>query len=283
MPFRDEWFAPHYEFRFPLLGQITRDGVHLELRQAIEPWHVLGEETTQAGTARYVDSSLERVQVKVSGLIDPRYAVTCNGRLVPLHPTGVDGEYVAGVRYRAWQPPSCLHPTIAVHAPLVFDVYDRWMQRSLGGCTYHVAHPGGRSYDTFPVNANEAEGRRISRFSPLGHTTGAMPLPLGEVYPEAPLTLDLRQPAPMVGNVVERKPPERGTRPVGLNGSQTGRVQRPVLAVAPDRNVCLSRLVCQPLAARIRSRRKATIRRSAMMKIQRTRRCTDCPRRDIPA
>jgi uncharacterized protein (DUF2126 family) len=204
-PFCDEWFAPHYEFRFPLLGSITRDGVHIELRQAIEPWHVLGEETTAAGTARYVDSSLERVQVKVSGLIDPRHVVTCNGRMVPLHPTGIEGEYVAGVRYRAWQPPSCLHPTIPVQAPLVFDLFDRWMQRSLGGCVYHVAHPGGRSYDTFPVNANEAEGRRISRFFAIGHTPGSMPTPVGQLHSEAPLTLDLRRLPPESGEMIETK------------------------------------------------------------------------------
>ena len=204
-PFCDEWFAPHYEFRFPPLGSITRDGVHIELRQAIEPWHVLGEETTAAGTARYVDSSLERVQVKVSGLIDPRHVVTCNGRMVPLHPTGIEGEYVAGVRYRAWQPPSCLHPTIPVQAPLVFDLFDRWMQRSLGGCVYHVAHPGGRSYDTFPVNANEAEGRRISRFFAIGHTPGTMPKPVGQLHSEAPLTLDLRRLAPESGEMIETK------------------------------------------------------------------------------
>ncbi len=190
--FRREWYAPHLEFRFPLLGQVTRDGVHLELRQALEPWHVLGEETNQGGTARYVDSSVERIEVKVRGLIDSRHVITCNGRAVPLHATGVEGEFVAGVRYRAWQPPACLHPTIAVHAPLVFDVYDRWMQRSLGGCVYHVAHPGGRSYDIFPVNANEAEGRRINRFFAIGHTPGAMPAPLGEERPETPRTLDLR-------------------------------------------------------------------------------------------
>ena len=201
--FCDDWFAPHHEFRFPLLGSITRDGVQIELRQAIEPWHVLGEETSAGGTARYVDSSLERVQVLVRGLIDPRHVVTCNGRRVPLHPTGVTGEYVAGVRYRAWQPPSCLHPTIPVHAPLVFDLFDRWMQRSLGGCAYHVAHPGGRAYDTFPVNANEAEGRRIARFLPLGHTPGAMPPPLAQTQPETPLTLDLRQAPPATGALVE--------------------------------------------------------------------------------
>jgi uncharacterized protein (DUF2126 family) len=191
---QDAWFAPHLEFRFPPLGEVTYRGVHLELRQAIEPWHVLGEEVSSAGTARYVDSSLERLQVKVMGMTDTRHLVVCNGRRVPLHPTGINGEFVAGVRYRAWQPPSCLHPTIPIHTPLVFDMLDTWTGRSVGGCTYHAAHPGGRSFDTLPVNANEAEGRRIARFFPFGHTPGSFTVPPLERQAECPLTLDLRQP-----------------------------------------------------------------------------------------
>jgi uncharacterized protein (DUF2126 family) len=190
------WFAPHLEFRFPLLGGVAYRGLTLELRTAIEPWHVLGEEAAAGGTARYVDSSVERVQVKVQGLTDPRHVVTCNGRRVPLHPTGTNGEFVAGVRFRAWQPPSCLHPTIGVHTPLVFDVLDTWNDRSIGGCTYHVAHPGGRSFETFPVNAREAESRRIARFIPFGHSPGAAPVPPAEPSAEFPLTLDLRRPQP---------------------------------------------------------------------------------------
>ncbi|WP_254513570.1 transglutaminase family protein [Anatilimnocola floriformis] len=192
-PLQEAWFAPHLEFRFPLLGEISQRNVKLELRQAIEPWHVLGEESSSSGTARYVDSSVERLQVKVTGLTDSRHVIACNGRRVPLHPTGVNGEFVAGVRYRAWQPPSCLHPTIGSHAPLVFDLLDTWLNRSIGGCTYHVAHPGGMSYDTFPVNANAAEGRRHSRFLAMGHTPGSgFVMPTEERIPEAPLTLDLR-------------------------------------------------------------------------------------------
>nr|WP_276583446.1 transglutaminase family protein [Pseudomonas sp. RIT-PI-S] len=191
--FAPEWFAPHMEFRFPKVGDYAVAGIELELRQALEPWHVLGEEGTAGGTVRYVDSSLERLQVKVSGIAPQRYVLTCNGVPVPLRSTGRVGEFVAGVRYRAWQPANALQPTIAVHAPLVFDLVDTWTQHSMGGCQYHVTHPGGRTYDTFPVNANEAESRRLARFFRLGHTPGTIELPPLHVDDEFPLTLDMRQ------------------------------------------------------------------------------------------
>ncbi|WP_439579673.1 DUF2126 domain-containing protein [Elioraea sp.] len=187
------WFAPHVEFRFPTIGSIAVRGMEVELRRALEPWHVLGEEATTGGTARYVDSSVERVQAKVSGWVEERFVLACNGVAVPLQPTGTEGEYVAGVRFKAWAPPSALHPTIGAQVPLVFDVYDTWTGRSLGGCSYHVAHPGGRSYETFPVNANEAEARRRSRFFAHGHTPGLMARPRGGVSREHPRTLDLRR------------------------------------------------------------------------------------------
>jgi uncharacterized protein (DUF2126 family) len=197
--FDAEWFAPHFEFRYPALGRAHHAGIDIEIRQATEPWYVLGEEGSPGGTARYVDSSVERVQVKVEGLTSSRFAVTCNGRRLPLQFTGRQGEHVAGVRYRAWQPASCLHPTIPVHAPLIFDVVDTWAGRSVGGCSYHVSHPGGRTFETFPVNANEAEARRAARFFEIGHTPGAMAVPVVEENPDFPLTLDLRRPAPAPG------------------------------------------------------------------------------------
>ena len=192
-PFRWEWFAPHFEFRFPRVGTVAYAGVEMELRTALEPWHVLGEEPGGGGTVRFVDSSVERLQVKVSGVVDGRHAVACNGHPVPLHPTGRSGERVAGVRFRAWQPPRCLHPTIGVHTPLVFDVVDLWSGRSLGGCTYHVGHPGGRNYDAPPVNPLEAESRRKARFEPMGHTQGAFELADPKRPLDLPMTRDLRR------------------------------------------------------------------------------------------
>lgn len=192
-PLRTSWFEPHFEFRFPLYGTVEHRGLQLELRQAIEPWHVLGEEPGAGGTVRYVDSSVERLQVLVRGMVDPRHIVAVGGVRVPLHPTGTNGEFVAGVRYRAWQPPSCLHPTIGVHSPLVFDIFDTWSGRSIGGCTYHVAHPGGRAYDRFPVNAYEAESRRVGRLYKMGHTPGPWRPAEPRTSRELPLTLDLRR------------------------------------------------------------------------------------------
>lgn len=213
--FKKEWFAPFLEFRFPHYGSVNLAGMKMEIRMAIEPWHVLGEEMSSAGTARYVDSSLERVQVKLEGLNGDRYILLCNGVRVPLTPTGRKEEFVCGIRYRAWQPPSALHPTIGVDVPLTFDIVDTWNGRSIGGCTYYVTHPGGRSYDTFPVNSFEAESRRVSRFGTVSHTQNVLfenvditfgsriiqegnaifiwDAPVPEISNEYPLTLDLRK------------------------------------------------------------------------------------------
>ncbi|KAA1188855.1 transglutaminase family protein [Pseudohalioglobus sediminis] len=213
-----DWLLPFEEFRFPHYGRVQLGDIELELRWAVEPWHVLGEETTSFGTSRYVDSSVERLQIRCTGLSEGRYVVACNGRRVPMRSTGVHGEYVGGVRYRAWQPPSALHPLIGVHVPLTFDLIDTWNGRSLGGCTYHVSHPGGRSYDVFPVNAFEAESRRINRFDSVSHSQGPfIPMPevsaLREFFPdgavprpmepppeepagEYPYILDMRSPGP---------------------------------------------------------------------------------------
>ncbi len=213
------WFDPFFSFRFPFIGELQVDDIHIDMRMAIEPWHVLGEEMSSSGTARFVDSSLERLQVKISGLTDSRYHLLCNGHRIPLKNTGVQGEFVSGIRYRAWQPPSALHPTIGIDTPLVIDLYDTWSKRSVAACQYHVVHPGGRSYDTFPINSFEAESRRVARFFDFGHTltppkTVIVPVP-GEsqsnryltkleaqphyeateaaINPEFPHTMDLRR------------------------------------------------------------------------------------------
>jgi len=203
--FEERWFASHLEFRFPKIGSIVAEGVELELRQALEPWNVLAEETTSGRTVRSVDSSLERVQVKVFGFTtESRYVVVCNGRRVPLHPTGEPGEAVAGVRFRARRLSAALHPTIPVHAPLVFDIIDRWKERSIGRCTYHAGPPDGRMYTARPVSATEARDRRLERFQKSNHILDLMAAPEEERNPSFPLTLDLRRPAPGQNGHIER-------------------------------------------------------------------------------
>jgi uncharacterized protein (DUF2126 family)/transglutaminase-like putative cysteine protease len=191
--FDPEWFEPHIEFRFPFIGQIEHRGMVLALRTALEPWHVMGEEGSAGGTVRYVDASLERVEIKVSGFNPARYVVTCNGHSVPLQSTGTVGEFVAGIRFKAWAPPSALHPSIAPHAPLTFDLIDTWNQRSMGGCQYHVSHPGGLNHERLPINAFEAESRRLTRFIRMGHTPGRWQAVPATAHPESPFTLDLRR------------------------------------------------------------------------------------------
>jgi uncharacterized protein (DUF2126 family) len=193
-PLEMAFFHPHFEFRFPIHGRLDCQGMEIEVRQALEPWHVLGEEPGGGGTVRLVDSSVERLQVKVSGMPEGRYLLTCNRRGIPLQPTRVNGVLVGGVRYRAWQPPACLHPTIGVHTPLTIDLFDTWTGRAVGGCTYHVGHPGGRNYEVLPVNSFEAEGRRHARFIPHGHSPAeARTIPAEENNPGFPYTLDLQR------------------------------------------------------------------------------------------
>jgi uncharacterized protein (DUF2126 family) len=192
-PLDADWFATHLAFRFPTIGEVALRDIHLELRHALEPWHVLGEEAAAGGTVRYVDSSAERVQARVTNWVADRHLLAVNGVAVPLRATERAGEYVAGIRFKAWNPPTSLHPTVAPQTPLILDVFDRWTGRSLGGLTYHVAHPGGRNYDRYPVNANEAEARRRARFQPFGHTPGSMAPPEPPAGLELPCTLDLRR------------------------------------------------------------------------------------------
>ncbi|MBB3896922.1 transglutaminase family protein [Roseococcus suduntuyensis] len=191
-PLDPAWFAPHIEFRFPKIGGTQVAAMEVELRHALEPWHVLGEEAAAGGTVRYVDSSAERVQARVTNWVPERFVLAANGVAVPLMATERTGEYVAGIRFKAWDPPSALHPTVRAQGPLVLDVYDRWTGRSLGGLTHQVVHPGGLSYADFPVNANSAEARRRARFYPIGHTPGLMAEPVAAPSLEHPCTLDLR-------------------------------------------------------------------------------------------
>jgi uncharacterized protein (DUF2126 family)/transglutaminase-like putative cysteine protease len=190
--FDADWFKPHWEFRFALLGRVRHGGVEMELRTALEPWHVMGEEGAVGGTVRYVDSSVERLEVKASGFNEARHVILANGRAVPLRPVAQDAA-VGGVRFKAWQPAHGLHPTIPAQVPLVLEVWDSWKKRSLGGCTYHAAHPGGRNFEIFPVNAYEAEGRRLARFEPFGFTGGVFAPKRETPNPDFPYTLDLRR------------------------------------------------------------------------------------------
>ena len=196
-PFADAWFMAQLDFRFPRIGAVEAAGVTLELRQALEPWNVLAEETTSSGTGRSVDSSLERIQIKLTGLtIDARYVVACNGRNVPLHPTGMPGESLAGIRYRARRLNATLHPTIPVHTPLTFDLIDTWQQRTIARCTYHAGEPDGTMHTTRPADAAEARARRLRRFVTETPPKEPAVIPTPEPNHVFPMTLDLRWPAP---------------------------------------------------------------------------------------
>ena len=186
------WFDAFFSFRFPFFGELCVRDIRMELRAAIEPWNVLGEEVSAQGTSRYVDSSVERMQVKINQWNPQRYALCCNGRRVPLQACATTGDYVAGIRFKAWQPAFGLHPRLPAHQQLVFDVVDLANQRSIAGCTYYVSHPGGRNFEQLPVNANEAEARRVARFEARGHTQGPMDIPEERINPRTPCTLDLR-------------------------------------------------------------------------------------------
>jgi uncharacterized protein (DUF2126 family) len=208
LPFEDDWFRTHLEFRFPRIGSISAEGVELELRQALEPWNVLAEETNSGRTGRSVDSSLERMQLKGTGLTEnSRFVVACNGRRVPFTPTGVPGEAVAGIRYRARRLSAALHPTIPVHTPLVFDLIDTRKNRAVARCTYFAGPPDGSVHTTRPRDAEEARTRRLQRFQVSEPSSDPVITPEEEKNPIFPMTLDLRFPPPRAGLHLTR--PER--------------------------------------------------------------------------
>jgi uncharacterized protein (DUF2126 family) len=205
--FAPEWFAAHFEFRFPNIGSISADGVEIELRRALEPWNVLAEETASGRTVRSVDSSVERVQVKVSGLTaDSRYIVSCNGRRVPLQAATEQGVAVAGVRFRARKLSATMHPTIPVHSPLIFTLIDRRNGRSLGQCAYRIEPPEGREYKGRPMDAAEALARRLERFEGID-PVAPVAIPEEEINRNFPGTLDLRIPPPNSGVRIETQEP----------------------------------------------------------------------------
>ena len=192
-PFQAEWYRPFFEFRFPKLGEVASRGMQLSLRKALEPWHVLGEESSNSGTSRYVDSSAERIEIMINGFVPERYAVAANGYKTPMRATGTSGEFVGGVRFKAWDPASAMHPTAAATPKVTIDVVDQHNDKSVFGCMYFVSHPGGMAYEHFPVNAREAQARRLSRFWPQGHSQGTLRVAEPIPSPEFPYTLDLRR------------------------------------------------------------------------------------------
>jgi uncharacterized protein (DUF2126 family) len=193
LPWPRDAYRAFLEQRCPVVGVLQAGDIRLELRNAIEPWNVLGEEVVAGGTARYVDSSVERVEARVEGLVPERHVVTVNGHALPMRSTGTAGEHVGGVRFRAWAPPHSLHPHLGIHHPLRIDVVDTWGKRSLGACAYHVWHPEGRAYDTPPLTRFEAAARRAQRFTIEGAALRPAPVHAAPAHPDTPYTLDLRR------------------------------------------------------------------------------------------
>lgn len=193
VPLPTEAYRPFVELRCPLVGTLDVDAARVEIRNAIEPWHVLGEEATATGTARYVDSSMERLEIRAYGLDEERYVVAVNGFTLPMRRAAGRDLRVGGVRFRAWCPPHALHPHLGIHHPLRIDVVDTWAKRGVVGGAYHVWHPEGRAFDAPPLTRVEAAARRAQRFT----LEGPAPWPLrarpAEPHPEQPYTLDLRR------------------------------------------------------------------------------------------
>ncbi len=202
-PFEAEWFDPFWQWRFPIYGRVSLGNNplrQLELRAALEPWPVLGDRSS-AGTARPVDNSMERIQVRLIGAIgEPpqadrlaqRYQVLCNGVPIPLRSTGRVGEYVAGVRYRARPADPSNSPVFSPQVPLTFEVLDTWQRLHLGGAQYHLSSPTGKTYEDLPTSPTEAQARVAERFIPFEGGPWRDKRPPLAIHPDSPHTLDLR-------------------------------------------------------------------------------------------
>ena len=166
LPVQADWFAPFLDRRFPTLGEVAMGDVRMAIRTAHEPWPVLAEEAVAGVVTRFIDAANQRVQVELTGLTPTHHILVCNGRRVPLQPTRTRGRFLAGVRYKAWNPPSSLHPTLWPVYSLVFDLLDARTGEVLGGCTWFPARPSLVGFSAAPAPVASGEPEREPHYRP---------------------------------------------------------------------------------------------------------------------